>query len=323
MLEPDDAPASGWRGTCTHFLEHIREDWPAALFVAAFIALIHNWWGWFDAVDGYAFVAIGNLSSIPESAASLSSKPKVLVVLIDQRTHEINYLERSPLSRCQLKEDLKVVYELIAASGSASHRPRLVVIDVDISPVLWLIRKRGEPEADKEFDCQKELYKLIAAYSKTGSKEKVSKNLVHTVLMTPFDISADSVDDAVDGVERKTCCAADFSDVKQLPDADIPPGSAKELSFWKNQRDTWKADMEACGTRFGQAQLPLDYGLTIKHYCDPRSLARVANTIVATETGGKYVSERNLGKAGEGVEVAVWRSLHSAPAHRPAPIPVG
>src|SRR4030095_4897047 len=97
-------PLRGWRSALSLFVHQLRDDWPATIFVAAFMAFLESQFGWLDAINGHAFVAIGNVAEIPETIEK--DKAKALVVLIDRVTAETRYLDRSPLDRCQLKEDI-------------------------------------------------------------------------------------------------------------------------------------------------------------------------------------------------------------------------
>jgi hypothetical protein len=142
---------------------------PAALMVTAVVYFLHHDLHLLDAVDGYAFLAIGNLA-----AGSVSEEhgndPMVGVVLIDQKSNEDYYAERSPLDRCQLKNDLKAIYDLVPP-------PKLLVVDLDLSPVV------PEPRVDvaaiarneRAALCDNELLKLLMRHGTTD-----------TVLMAPF-----------------------------------------------------------------------------------------------------------------------------------------
>ena len=70
----------GRRGLLSHFVQHLRDDWPATVFVAALFAVLDSRVGWLDAINGHAFVAIGNLAGIPQESSP--PKAKALVVVI-------------------------------------------------------------------------------------------------------------------------------------------------------------------------------------------------------------------------------------------------
>ena len=155
---------------------YFRSEWYAALLVVAVITIIHDKFGWLDAIDGYAFVGIGHLSSIRADGGASPEHVRAVVVLIDQTTFESRYLERSPLSRCQLLNDLGLIY---------NHKPKqpdLVAIDLDISPAKWIASEKDLPTVkylrgkQSEVFCEKELYLLI----------KNNAHQIPTVLMTPF-----------------------------------------------------------------------------------------------------------------------------------------
>jgi len=96
--------------------------------VTAVVHFFHHTLHVLDAVDGYAFFAIGNLTTDSTSRDS-GNKPTVGVVLIDQKSNEDYYWERSPLDRCELTKDLQAIYALPSP-------PKLLVIDLDLSPAL-------------------------------------------------------------------------------------------------------------------------------------------------------------------------------------------
>ncbi|MGZ5174899.1 MAG: CHASE2 domain-containing protein [Burkholderiales bacterium] len=213
--------------------EHIRDDWPAVLFVPALIFALHHH-NWLHAIDGYAFLLIGNLSAIvqlPDTTATQNAR--AVVVLIDSESQENRYYEHSPLPRCALLTDLRTIY---AAS------PNLLAIDLDLSPAVWLGTRSkaacdkadsrlidlppvGPPNAPDELRCQHELYCLIQEKSRNGTG---------TVVMTPFK-------------------AAD-------------PRTAAE-------QNDWLAEMQRANVRFGRAELPAEYGLVIKQYRDSDTFA--------------------------------------------------
>ena len=207
-----DSRHRGWRSALGHFVQHMRDDWPATIFVAAFMVFLESQFGWLDAINGHAFVAIGNVAGIPQTTGK--DKAKALVVLIDGVAAESRYLDRSPLDRCKLEEDIAAVY------SAMGKRLNLLVIDLDISPARWLATDSGNKT---EAGCETSLYKRIIQAKKDG---------IQTVLMRPFESST--------------------------------PTSS----------ETWKK-LESDAT-FGRAVLPVEYGLVIRQYCDPDTLAASA-----------------------------------------------
>lgn len=238
------------QGKLRSSIKSLGKELFSAVFVAALFLILQKEFGIFSAIDGYAFLAIGNLSGSPEQSVDRSAdQKKTAVVLIDRETYESRYLDRSPLNRCELKRDLKAIYDAT---------PRLVVVDLDISPALWLKKTKSDSEATKSwkdvacpesFDkagthdegvCELQLYCAIKAQPKS----------VKTVLMTPF--------------------AIDSSDPKIA------------------QNCEWRDWMQATGVgngdvRFGNAELPVNYGLVIKHFDDPRSLSEVARGVLGNK----------------------------------------
>ena len=141
------------------------------------------------------------------------------------------YLDRSPLDRCVLKKHLASIYEAA---------PRLVVVDLDISPALWILQvlqalttatATAQAEAKNQERCEHDMYALI---QKNGKK---------TILMQPFDIPQKS-----------------------------------ELVALRDQRDhhaEWKK-MEDKGVRFGHGELPIGHGIVNETSARHDSLSRVA-----------------------------------------------
>lgn len=152
-----------WISVCTHHL-------PAALVISAVVGISHHELHLLDAIDGYAYLAIGNLTANSVSR-EIGNKPEVAVVLIDQQSNEDYYRERSPLSRCELKKDLEAIYDL-------PGRPKLVVVDLDLSPPLLdsPITPLNAAQNTAARICDQQLLTLL----------KQHREDVHTVLMAPF-----------------------------------------------------------------------------------------------------------------------------------------
>lgn len=167
---------------------YFLKEWPNAVLVAAVVFIIHHYFHWLEAVDGYAFMGIGQFGFV----ATPKRSEQVIALLIDRDTHETRYRERSPLSRCALYDDLLPLYEA---------KPDLVAIDIDISPAIWTLspRKlkdsstRGQPANpanvnpwQSEIECEKQLYCLIESAALNWETT--------TVIMTPFDVSTSASD---------------------------------------------------------------------------------------------------------------------------------
>jgi hypothetical protein len=149
-----------WISVCTHHL-------PAALVVASLVFIFHHHLHLLKAIDGYAFLGIGNLTA-QEEIQYIGNKPLVGVVVIDQQTHEDFYRERSPLNRCELKKDLGAIYNLIPP-------PTLLVVDLDLSPALPLLLPDGT-EDKTSTDCDTQLQTFLTQ----------DHSPTRTVLMKPF-----------------------------------------------------------------------------------------------------------------------------------------
>ncbi len=187
---PSHEPSHSLRSVAHSYL---LKEWPSAILVAAVVFIIHQKSGWLDAVDGYAFMAIGQFGFVAEPKRS----KQVVALLIDSDTHETRYRERAPLSRCELLKDLTRLYDA---------SPHLVAIDIDISPAIWTLSQPKLPTAlsdenhadlaketpwQTEIDCEENLYRLIES-GKDSPKPK-------TVIITPFEVS----DRAADLKQRK------------------------------------------------------------------------------------------------------------------------
>lgn len=150
------------------WIAHLPSHFPGAVAVASLVTIGHLHYHLLEAIDGYAFIGIGNLSAIG-ALSSGAKKPTVAVVVIDQSSYETWYHERSPLSRCQLRDDLKFLYELPIP-------PRLMVIDLDLSPSAQPEEARSSGD---NADCQEKLNQLLIA----GSRK------TRTVLMNPLPVN--------------------------------------------------------------------------------------------------------------------------------------
>src|SRR5688500_5276237 len=215
----------------------MRDDWPATIFVAAFMVFLESQFGWLDAINGHAFVAIGNVAGIPQTTGK--DKARALVVLIDEVAAETRYLDRSPLDRCQLKDDIGAVYSAMAnvnLKRMPAQRLDLMVIDLDLSPARWLASEPGSKTPEAE--CERQLHQEII--------DAETKHQIRTVLMLPFESSAARVDEA--------------------------------STTWRNLAST---------VTFGLAGLPVEYGLVIKQYCDPNTLAGSAYALSAKLKGSR------------------------------------
>jgi hypothetical protein len=238
-MKKNDEDQPGWRRTAGHLVQHLRDGWPAAIFVATLFTVLDHAVGWLDAIDGHGFVAIGNAAGAlqplfePDGSARDDGKVKAIVVQIDPTAAETRYLDRSPLDRCQLRADLQTVYAAMKAHGSD-----VLVVDLDLSPARWLKTEAGRTSAEAQ--CERDLYQTIEEAASIEPK-------VRTVLMSPFK--------AVD------------------------PGVLED-------QEEWIARMKPHVT-FGNATLPLKYGLVIKQYCGPDSLAGRAQSLVTIDAEKK------------------------------------
>lgn len=203
------------------------------MFVAAVVAIGHDH-GWLDFIDGYAFLVLGNLTvgrlAVASDAPTPPSEVGAFVVEIDQRRYEEQYSARAPLDRCALHRDLTRVYEA---------RPRLLVVDIDLSPALWLMTLPREDPSNQK-DCEERLYRLLEEHA-----EKT-----RTVLVAPFEL-------------------ADADGRNQAP---------------RRTREDWQRRMTARGIGFGDAELPVTFGLTLRARTDPESVVGAASKAWEADT---------------------------------------
>lgn len=134
-------------------------------FASAVVTILMHSTSFLSAVDGYAWLVIGNLSSTTEP--TVPKPTQAVVVRVDEQANESRYFDRTPLDRCELERDLRAVYE----AG-----PKVIAVDLDLSPAHWL-SKRDDATTTGERECQEKLYALIRERACNGA---------HTVLMTPF-----------------------------------------------------------------------------------------------------------------------------------------
>jgi len=202
--------------------------WKAVFFVAAVVSLLHHH-GYLDVIDTYALLAVSNLASTYQPPCACGPLPAMdkgqysaIALEIDQRRFDTFYEGRSPLNRCQLRNDLELIYQ---------SRPQLLVIDLDLSPARMLV----DPRKDSEQICENALYTLIRDRARETP----------TVLMEPFEV------DRIDGTD----------------------------SPYLRKRDAWLRTMkkESAGVTFGDADIPVTYGLVVRYHDGPDSLVQRAH----------------------------------------------
>ncbi|MCY1485350.1 CHASE2 domain protein [compost metagenome] len=224
-------------------ITHLPHHLPAAIVVASLVTICHHQFHLLDAIDSYAFLAIGNRSAAEVAAEKVAAEApaEIAVVAIDQQSHEKYYRERSPLNRCELLRDLRKLY-------CGRSPPRVMVIDLDLSPAL-LVRDQQTFPADEPADtavpqcparngaetpiptfepaCEKQLYSLF----------RETRRVTQTVLINPFPVE-----------EQETL----------------------------EKTQAWVEKMAKIGVRFGDSTLQSRYGLVTKLDCKQDGLAAVA-----------------------------------------------
>src|SRR5689334_15232522 len=94
-----EEPRSGGRKSIVRFsIDYVIEELPSALLVVALSTIASLQFHWLAAIDSYAFLALGGISTAVVERSQ--APPKAVVVLIDEQAHEKVYHERSPLDRC-------------------------------------------------------------------------------------------------------------------------------------------------------------------------------------------------------------------------------
>jgi hypothetical protein len=145
-------------------VRHMRRELMAALFMASLLVILHHWLPLIDILDRFAFL-FASSTSLQVSA----EEPRTVVIGIDQKTFEQDFLERSPLDRCVMADKLGAIY---------ADRPALLVVDFDLSPSLAGILP-NEQDGDRERECEAKLYAQIDSHAAA----------TRTVLLEPFPVA--------------------------------------------------------------------------------------------------------------------------------------
>jgi CHASE2 domain-containing sensor protein len=221
-----------------HFGHHMVESVPAALFVAALITVVNYFSGVLHPFDTYVFFALANKSAVESlipslpvlAQAQVGHQTRIAVLTIDESRYADEYGQLAPLSRCPLLRDMERIY---------AARPRAVVIDLDISPALWL-RKAAPPAGSGQ--CKTASYaEQVSARCQAECEEQVYRLLegsgTPTVLMLPFGISD---------------LRAGFADTRLAP---------------------WFERMSFAGVKFGDATLAATFGVVLDASTEIDSIA--------------------------------------------------
>lgn len=155
-----------------HLILALVHHLPAALIVASLVNIAHHQTHWLDAVDGYAFLTLGNLTAI-DSLRGNTRDPKVAVVIVDPQSHEDLYSERSPLDRCELARELDLLYNLASI--------KVLVIDLDLSPIL---PSKNERIVAEDNLCQNLLSEVLTRADDNGIPRTTK-----TIVMEPFSVN--------------------------------------------------------------------------------------------------------------------------------------
>lgn len=146
------------------WLTRLRRDAIAATVLACLLGVLHHHLPVIDILDKFAFLfAASNTMTSPAADAA------TVVLGIDQKSFERDFLEQSPLDRCVLADKLRKVY---------AARPALLVIDFDVSPSLAGMLGSG-PGRLREQACETGLYDVITA---------AAADTTRTILLAPFPV---------------------------------------------------------------------------------------------------------------------------------------
>jgi CHASE2 domain-containing sensor protein len=218
----------GWVHSLLH---HFAHCWASALVVASIITIAQEDFQLLAPLEAISFLSVSNVSS--NWAIGLGTKPQVALVAIDNITYETKYQDKSPLYRCALHDHLAAIY--------AAH-PEVVVIDIDLSPALWL--RTLDPEAE-ESKCEKQLYDLIRNQAGKGT---------YNILMTPFHSAQEPTDPSLNKTSWQRFMSADRSETPKRISEHI---------------------------KFADPQLPIEFGVLLRHHTKTDSLSVAAKNIAA------------------------------------------
>ena len=145
-------------------LHHFGRELIAAVFMASLLVVLHHRLPLIDTLDKFAFL-FAAASSVQPSA----DEPRTVVIGIDQKTFEQDFLEQSPLNRCVMAEKLAAIY---------AARPARLVIDFDLSPSLAGILPHPQART-RELECEAALYAQLRDHAAA----------TRTVLLKPFAVA--------------------------------------------------------------------------------------------------------------------------------------
>lgn len=107
--------------------EYFREDFRASLFSATLVVIIASL-GYLGIFTKLSLLLVANQAAQPQALATAQRAADApLVVLLSERRWQERYLERSPLDRCLLAEDLEALLR---------RSPKTLLVDFDLSPML-------------------------------------------------------------------------------------------------------------------------------------------------------------------------------------------
>lgn len=141
-----------------------RRELMAAVFMASLLVVLHHRLPLIDTLDKFAF-----LFAAASSVQTSVDEPRTVVIGIDQKTFEQDFLEQSPLNRCVMAEKLAAIY---------AARPARLVIDFDLSPSLAGILPHPQ-ERTRELECEAALYAQLRDHAAA----------TRTVLLNPFEVA--------------------------------------------------------------------------------------------------------------------------------------
>lgn len=146
------------------FQQWVVHEWASILFVVCFITVLHAVsYGPLKPLSRLTMLVLLHAHAGSASAAGSRSGPgpdaPVWLVFVDDSGFERFYGERRPFNRCALLRDLESV---------ASAKPKVLVVDLDLSPLVLapLVFSPREAPSAEERQCELKVYGLPERYPK-------------------------------------------------------------------------------------------------------------------------------------------------------------
>jgi hypothetical protein len=161
----------------------------------------------FDPVDKMGYLAMANLVARGVDPFPPNRKTEIVVVGIDDIRYAHKYNRTTPLPRCRLLEDLQKLYE----AG-----PRLIVIDLDVSPTIERQNEEQKTGRARSADT------LPSLHCERNIDAFLRESRVPIVLITPRPLDSDLF---------ATYAKAKHEWMEQMCMCDRPAKEIKHLAF--------------------------------------------------------------------------------------------